>query len=150
MNNFLEFLTNVNWRLMFVSGLMILISVIVVYTLILMAASVQRRREALKVSLPNINDLGRDFISKPKFKSQENLEVEIIGPMQDVTMGNETHLDEELFTKALARETGQNTLNQENSKTSFVSDDVPTEETLKLNQRLIEILSQNKEGENNA
>lgn len=110
MNNFLkpyiEFLETVNWTLIFVSLLMIGLVALVGYVLYTMATSIQYRRNALKVSLPDIEDIGKKAETKKQFKEVDEFELELVSSEDDNTDGNDI-VDEDLLVGALTRETRQ-------------------------------------------
>ena len=104
LSNVKSFFEMLEWKFLIAGAVMIIIFILMVYLISLIVLSVQRRRNSIKTSLPDIKDVGAEGAKSSAFKELEDLEIELIDNEEDVTALTDDNNNEELF---LAIETGQ-------------------------------------------
>lgn len=107
LSNVKSFFEMLEWKFLIAGAVMIIIFTLMVYLISLIVLSVQRRRNAIKTSLPDIKDVGGEGAKSAAFKELEDLEIELIDNEEDVIALTDDNNNEELFLTALAIETGQ-------------------------------------------
>lgn len=106
LNTIKNFIEIQDWRLIIAGFGMIIIFVLMVYLLSLIVLSYQRRRDAVQVSLPEIDSSGLvNHDSVDKFKEADTLEVELISSDDDNVVNDNLNIDDSLFLTALTVET---------------------------------------------
>lgn len=106
LNTIKNFIEIQDWRLIIAGFGMIIIFVLMVYLLSLIVLSYQRRRDAVQVSLPEIDSSGLvNHDSVDKFKEADPLEVELISSDDDNVVNDNLNIDDSLFLTALTVET---------------------------------------------
>ena len=106
LNTIKNFIEIQDWRLIVAGFGMIIIFVLMVYLLSLIVLSYQRRRDAVQVSLPEIDSSGLvNHDSVDKFKEADPLEVELISSDDDNVVNDNLNIDDSLFLTALTVET---------------------------------------------
>ena len=106
LNTIKNFIEIQDWRLIVAGFGMIIIFVLMVYLLSLIVLSYQRRRDAVQVSLPEIDSSGLvNHDSVDKFKEANPLEVELISSDDDNVINDNLNIDDSLFLTALTVET---------------------------------------------
>ena len=106
LNTIKNFIEIQDWRLVVAGFGMIIIFVLMVYLLSLIVLSYQRRRDAVQVSLPEIDSSGIvNHDSVDKFKEADTLEVELISSDDDNVINDNLNIDDSLFLTALTVET---------------------------------------------
>lgn len=106
LNTIKNFIEIQDWRLIVAGFGMIIIFVLMVYLLSLIVLSYQRRRDAVQVSLPEIDSSGLvNHDSVEKFKEADPLEVELISSDDDNVVNDNLNIDDSLFLTALTVET---------------------------------------------
>ena len=96
-----------DFRLIMSGLLMIIISALIVYVFIVAIGAFKERREAIKVSLPNVDDIGKSGPTKVQFKDIDDFAIELIETETDENNYKETVEGENQFLTALSIETGQ-------------------------------------------
>ena len=106
---YLNFFESINWRLIFISLLMIGFLGVIIYTGYVVISSIKYRLRQISVTLPDISEIDRPESTVPQFVSNGGLEVELIDPEDDGydNGADSDDFDEEFFSKTLARESGQ-------------------------------------------
>ena len=84
--------------------IMVVIFVTISLLITLTVISFRKRREALSVELPNINDQGEVDSSKSKFEKDKNITIELVDPNEDIAEDVPENNDETFFA-ALTMET---------------------------------------------
>lgn len=110
--NFLNVLTKFfsvqDWRLIGAGLIMILIFILMVSLVSFIVISYLKRKEAVNISLPDINTYGLDSKEvKPQFTEPSILELELVPPERDVINPEEMKDNDDLFLTALTIETGK-------------------------------------------
>lgn len=106
LNTIKNFIEIQDWRLILAGFGMIIIFGLMVYLLSLIVLSYQRRRDAVQVSLPEID--GSGLVSHDpvdKFKEANPLEVELMSAEDDNIVNDNLNVDDSLFLTALTLET---------------------------------------------
>lgn len=86
--------------------LMLMMFVLIVYVLSVAAIAFRKRKEAISISLPDI-EKESEIENKAQFKESEDISIELISPEEDNEI-NEVNIDnEDTFLTSLVLETGQ-------------------------------------------
>lgn len=107
LNTIKNFIEIQDWRLVVAGFGMIIIFVLMVYLLSVIVLSYKHRRDAVQVSLPEIDSSGLvSHDSVDKFKEADTLEIELISSDDDnVVVNDNFNIDDSLFLTALTVET---------------------------------------------
>ena len=110
--NFLDVLTKFfsvqDWRLIGAGLIMILIFALMVSLVSFIVISYLRRKEAVNISLPDINTYGLNSKEvKPQFTEPSILELELVPPERDIINPEEMKNNDDSFLTALTIETGK-------------------------------------------
>lgn len=97
--------------------LMLMMFVLIVYVLSIAAIAFRKRKEAVSISLPDIesDEISEDGI---QFKEPEDISIELIDPEEDDVIDEGNVDNEEAFLTSLVLETGQ-FISKENSEISM-------------------------------
>lgn len=108
MNNVLDavikFISIQDWRLVIAGFGMIVIFLLMIYLISLIVLSFQRRRDAVDVKLPDIDNQYGEKDKKATFKEIESLEVELVDSNEDLINTDRKDHNEEAFLTALSLE----------------------------------------------
>lgn len=103
-NTIKNFLTIQDWKLLTAGFVMVLIAIVMIYLISLIVLSFRRRREAVDVRLPEIDNSG-NMKSEHKFKENNDFEIQLVDYEDDIGETQDLGINENLFIKALSMET---------------------------------------------
>lgn len=104
--NIAKFFSSVDLNLMIAGGLMILTTILIIYIITVVWFSLKRRSELSKVKLPEIDGVGEDSLTEPKFESVMPLDVELV-TNEDGPLLEKNGKEKDIFATALTMETGK-------------------------------------------
>lgn len=107
LDSFQLFFGTLDWKLLTAAIVMIIIIIISIYILVMTALSIQRRRIAIKVSLPNLETSTNNKKRAPQFENNKNLEIELVNPENDIINKHSENLKDSYFIQALTMESKQ-------------------------------------------
>lgn len=103
---------------------MILIILLAVYLLFTVVISFKKRKEAVEIKLPDINDNGEVIEEVSKFPTNKEIVVELIDTSEDDSIKSDVTTDEKPFLTALTLETGNFVLDTKTETTKLNMPDV--------------------------
>lgn len=112
---FKDFFGIVEGKFVIATVVMSVIILLIIYLLFVVTVSFRKRKEALSIHLPDINEHGEIVKEEAGFNETEEVTVELIDASEDEVFNDDVKVDDKSFLTALTMETGV-----------FISDDETT------------------------
>lgn len=102
---FKDFFGMVEGKFVVATVIMSIITLLVIYLIFLITTSFRKRRDALNIKLPDINENGQVIEKEARFKGNKEITVELIDTNEDGAFHSDVKTDEKVFLTTLTVET---------------------------------------------